>query len=214
MPRYKIILADDHEIFREGLKSLLSKDPEIEIVAEARDGKQLLELIKKNKCDVVVTDLSMPNLDGLAAIKVIKNRKPNIQILVLTMLKDHEHFKHAMGNGANGYLLKDDAYEQFLMAVKAIAKGKKYISPSVAQMETERVLRSMDEIDTPSLDILTKREKEILKLVVSGFANKNIAAKLNISVRTAETHRNNLTNKLGIKTTAGLVKFAISKGLV
>lgn len=214
MALYKIILADDHEIFREGLKSLLGKDPEIEITAEASDGRRLLELIKKHKCDVVVTDLSMPNLDGLAAIQQIKKQKPKIQILVLTMLKDHEHFKHAMGNGASGYLLKDDAYEQFIMAVKTLARGKKYISPSVAQLETERYLRSMDEVDAPSLDILTKREKEVLNLVASGMANKNIASRLKISIRTAETHRNNLTNKLGIKSTAGLVKYAISKGLV
>ncbi|MGE0268717.1 MAG: response regulator [Candidatus Omnitrophota bacterium] len=214
MALYKIILADDHEIFREGLKSLLGKDPEIEIIAEASDGRRLLELVKKHKCDVVVTDLSMPHLDGLAAIRQIKKQKPKIQILVLTMLKDHEHFKHAMGNGASGYLLKDDAYEQFIMAVKTLARGKKYISPSVAQLETERYLRSMDEVDTPSLDILTKREKEVLNLVASGMANKNIASRLKISIRTAETHRNNLTNKLGIKSTAGLVKYAISKGLV
>ena len=133
---------------------------------------------------------------------------------MLTMLKDHEHFRHAMNSGASGYILKDDAYDQFVLAVKTLAKGKKYVSPSVSQMETDRYLRAMDDTDAPSLNILTKREQEILRLVAAGLANKNIANELNISVRTVETHRNNLTNKLGIKATAGLVKYAMTKGLV
>lgn len=210
----KIILADDHEIFREGLKSLIGKDAAINIVAEARDGEELLSAVRKNHCDVIVTDLSMPNMDGLAAIRKILKNRPRARILVLTMLKDHEHFRHAMNSGACGYILKDDAYDQFVLAVKTLARGKKYISPSVSQMETDRFLRTMEDVDAPSLNILTKREQEILKLVATGLANKNIANQLDISVRTVETHRNNLTNKLGIKATAGLVKYAMNKGLV
>lgn len=209
-----IILADDHEIFREGLKSLIGKDDAIRIVAEARDGEELLLAVRKNPCDVIVTDLSMPNLDGLAAIRRIVKKRPRSRVLVLTMLKDHEHFRHAMNSGAYGYILKDDAYEQFVLAVKTLARGKKYISPSVSQLETDRFLRTMDDVDAPSLSILTKREQQILRLVAAGLANKNIANELDISVRTVETHRNNLTNKLGIKATAGLVKYAMTKGLV
>jgi len=153
-------------------------------------------------------------MDGLAAIKAIRKKYPKIKILILTMLKDHEHFKHAMANGASGYLLKDDAFDRLSMAIKLIMKGKQYVSPSVSAMETDRFLRSLDEADTPSSDILTKRESQVLKCVAGGLANKNIASKLKISIRTVEAHRTNLTNKLGIKTTAGLVKFAISKGLV
>ncbi len=214
MSELRIILADDHEIFREGLKSLIDRDSDIEIVGLAADGEELVQMAAKNDFDVIVTDLNMPNMDGLAAIQTIRQDKPDAKILVLTMLKDHEHFKHAMANGANGYLLKDDAYDQFVMAVRTIARGKKFVSASVAQLETERYLRSLEESDAPSTDLLTKREMEILKFVAAGLANKNIASRLGISVRTVETHRNNFTNKLGIKTTAGLVKFAISKGLV
>ena len=213
MSKFKIVLADDHEIFREGLRSLVDKDKALEIVGEAQDGEELLTQLKKVKCDVVVTDLSMPNMDGMSAIKTIKRRYPNIKILVLTMLKDHEHFKHAMANGASGYLLKDDAFDEFSMAIKLMMKGKRYVAQSVASLQTDRFVRSLDESEAPSLDILTKRERQVLKLVASGLANKNIASKLKISIRTVETHRANLTDKLGIKTTAGLVKFAISKNL-
>lgn len=212
--RLDIILADDHEIFREGLKSLIDKDSAIHIVAEARDGEELLDAVRRRRCDVIVTDLSMPNMDGLSAIRNILKVRSHARILVLTMLKDHEHFRHAMNNGASGYILKDDAYDQFVLAVKTLAKGKKYVSPSVSQLETDRYLRTMDDMDAPSLNILTKREQQILRLVAGGLANKNIANELNISVRTVETHRNNLTNKLGIKATAGLVKYAMTKGLV
>jgi len=214
MSKFKIILADDHEIFREGLRSLVDKDQALEIVGEAQDGEELLTQLKKIKCDVVVTDLSMPNMDGIAAIKIIRKKYPKVKILVLTMLKDHEHFKYAMANGASGYLLKDDAFDQLSMAIKLIMKGKQYVSSSVSALETDRFLRSLDEAETPSSGILTKRERQVLELVAGGLANKNIASKLKISIRTVEAHRTNLTNKLGIKTTAGLVKFAISKGLV
>ena len=213
MSKFKIVLADDHEIFREGLRSLVDKDQALEIVGEAQDGEELLTQLKKVKCDVVVTDLSMPNMDGMSAIKTIRRRYPKIKILILTMLKDHEHFKHAMANGASGYLLKDDAFDEFSMAIKLIMKGKRYVARSVASLQTDRFVRSLDESEAPSLDILTKRERQVLKLVASGLANKNIASKLKISIRTVETHRTNLTDKLGIKTTAGLVKFAISKSL-
>ncbi len=214
MAEHKIILADDHEILRAGLKSLINKEPFFKVVGEAGDGEELLSQLKLVKCDLIVMDLSMPHMDGLAAIKEIRQKFPKIKILVLTMQKDHEHFKHAMTYGAHGYLLKDDAYEQLILAIKMILKGKKFVAPSVATLEAERFIRSLDETDMPSMEILSKREKEILKFVAGGFLNKSIASKLKISIRTVETHRANLTNKLGIKNTAGLVKYAFSKGLI
>lgn len=213
MSKYRIILADDHELFREGLKSLISKEEDFEVVAQAGNGEILLDQLKKHPCDLVILDLSMPQMDGMAALKHITKKHKKIKVLVLTMLNDHEHFKHAILNGACGYLLKDDAYEQLILALKYVSKGKQYVSSSVATIITERVIRSMDEAAQPSLDILTKREKEILKHISNGLPNKQVASKLNISVRTVETHRANLNAKLGIKTTAGLVKFAIAKGL-
>lgn len=214
MVKRRIILADDHEMMREGLVSLLEKNSVFKIVGQAKDGEELLKLLKKVTCHLVIIDLSMPNMDGMTAIKQIRTSYPKVKVLVLTMLKDHEHFKHAMAHGASGYLLKDDAFDHLSMAIAQIMKGKSYVSPSVSALLTDRYIRSLDDTDTPSLDILTKREVQVLELIASGLANKNIAAKLNLSIRTVEAHRVNLTNKLGIKSTAGLVKFAISKGLV
>jgi len=179
MSKVKIFLADDHEIFIEGLKSLIEKESDFEIVGQAKDGGDLLNQLKKVKCDVVVTDLSMPNIDGMTAIKSIKRRHPKIKILVLTMLKDHEHFKHAMINGASGYLLKNDAFDQFARAIRAIMRGKQFVSASLSALETDRFIRSLDELEAPSIDILTKRESEILKFVAKGIVNKNIASRLN-----------------------------------
>jgi two-component system, NarL family, response regulator NreC len=212
--KYNIVIADDHDMFREGLKNLINRESQFRVVGEAQDGEILLAQLKKLQCDIVVVDLSMPNMDGMTAIKTIRQKHPHIKIMVLTMQKDHEHFKHAMAYGASGYLLKDDAFEQFAKAVKQIMRGKHFVSPAVSTLLADRYIRSLDDSETPSLDILTKREIQILKYVASSLANKNIASKLKISIRTVETHRANLTNKLGIKTTAGLVKFAISKGLV
>jgi DNA-binding NarL/FixJ family response regulator len=201
-------------MFREGLRSLVEKDKDLKVVGQAKDGEALLEILKKTRCEAVIVDLSMPNMDGIEAIRNIKITYPNVKILVLTMQKDHEHFRHAMLNGANGYLLKDDAFDQLSKAVKLIMRGKQFVSSSVSTLLTERFLRSLDDQESPSPDILTEREREILTLIANGLANKQIAVKLKLSVRTVETHRNNLTNKLGIHNTAGLVKFAISKGLV
>lgn len=209
----RIILTDDHEIFRAGLKSLIEKDSRFKVVAEARDGEDLLNKLKIIKCHLVILDLTMPRMDGIATLEAVTRKFPKLKILVLTMQKDPEHFKHAMGLGASGYLLKDDAYEQLSMGVSMIMKGKEFVSPSISALVTDRYIRSLDDVETPSLKILTKREQQILKLVAGGLPNKNIAARLKLSVRTVEAHRAHLTDKLGIKNTAGLVKYAISKGL-
>lgn len=214
MTRNRIILVDDHTIFRTGLRSLVEKEPTLKVVGEARDGQELLDKLETIRCDLVVLDLSMPHMDGIAAIKEIRQKFPQVKILVLTMQKDKEHFQCALAGGATGYLLKDDAYEELMTAIKLVLKGKQFVSPTVSSLMTDRFIRSFEDTETPSLEILTRREQQILKLVAHGLANKNIAAKLKISVRTVEAHRAHLTDKLGIKSTAGLVKLAISKGLI
>lgn len=210
----RIILADDHDILRDGLKSLIQKEKGFRVVGEASDGCQLLDVLKRVKCDVVLLDLAMPHMDGMVAAEKIRELYPDVKILILTMLKDHEHFRHAMSGGTHGYLLKDEAFDQLIIAVKSVVKGKSFVSPSVASLLTERYVRSLDVSDEPSPAILTRREIQILRLIANGIPNKNIASQLGLSIRTVETHRSNLTNKLGIKTTAGLVKFAMSKGLI
>jgi two-component system response regulator NreC len=210
----RIILADDHEILRAGLKGLLDREPDFKVVAQAQDGEQLLDKLTSVKADCVVMDLSMPNLDGLATLKEIRKDFPKIKCLVLTMQKDQEHFKRAMANGAAGYILKDNAFDLLVMGIKMVMKGKTFISPAISELITEQYVRSIKEGDIPSLEILTLREKEILRLVAQGNANKNIATQLKISIRTVETHRNRLIHKLGFKTTAALVKYALAKGLI
>jgi two-component system, NarL family, response regulator NreC len=214
MAMVRIILADDHEMLRAGLKSLLDKEADFKVVAQARDGEELLDLLASVKANYVVLDLSMPHLDGLATLKEIKKKFPKIKCLVLTMHKDQEHFKNAMANGASGYILKDDAFALLVMAIKMVMKGKTFISPAISELIAEQYVRSIREGDMPSLGILTAREREILKMVALGHANKNIASRLKISIRTAETHRSRIIHKLGFKTTAALVKYALAKGLI
>jgi len=149
----------------------------------------------------------------MQAIQDVRVKFPKVKILVLTMQKDQEHFKHAMAHGASGYVLKEDAYDQLLMAVKMILRGKRFVSPTISKLLTDYYVRSLDEAESSSLDILTKREQQILQFIGNGMANKNIASRLKLSVRTVETHRANLGRKLGIKNTAGLVKYAVTKGL-
>jgi len=211
---YKIAIADDHHIFRAGLKSLIDKDPLFKVVIEASDGEQLLEKLKHQKCDLALLDISMPNRDGLSTLLEIKKRFPKLKVMVLTMQKDQEHFKHAMKNGASGYMLKDDAYEQLILGIKIVLKEKQFISPAIANVMTDYYVRSLDAAESSSLDLLTKRELQILKMIASGMANKNIATRLKLSTRTVETHRANLSRKLGARNTASLVKYALSKGLV
>lgn len=214
MKTIRVILADDHEMFRSGLKALLEKEPDFKVAAQAEDGEQLLEKLRTVACDCVVMDLSMPNLDGLATLKEIQLQFPKTKCLVLTMQKDEEHFKKAMAHGAKGYILKDSAFDSLVVAIKTVIRGKSFVSPSISDIITRQFVSSIREGDSPSLELLTPREKEILKLIAQGAANKNIATRLKISIRTVETHRSHLIHKLGLKTTAALVKYAMSKGIV
>ena len=212
MSKSRIIIADDHTFVRVGLTQLINKDPALTVVAEAKNGQELLDILKKKKCDLIVTDISMPEMDGVVAIKEIHGRYPQLKILVLSMLKDYPHFKEVMAQGALGYMVKDDAPDQLVTAIKTILRGKTYVSPLVTTMLAERELRSLDEA-VPSLEILTKREQQVLAMLAQSIPNKNIAAKLQISIRTVEHHRANLTMKLGFRDPASLVKYAIAKGL-
>lgn len=213
MAKSKIIIADDHTFVRVGLKELINKDPDLIVVAEAKNGQELLDILTNKKCDLVVMDISMPQMDGVTAIKEIHQEYPQLNILILSMLKDYAHFHEVMDHGASGYMVKDDAPDQLVFAIKTILRGKKHVSPLVTTMLADREIRSLDEA-VPSLEILTKREKQILTLIAQSTPNKNIAAKLKISIRTVEHHRANLTDKLGFKDPASLVKYAMAKGLI
>lgn len=212
MNGYRIVIADDHVLFRQGIKKVLEEMDDIEIVGEANDGLELLNLLKKLTPHMVVLDISMPNLRGIEAAHEIKAINPAIKILILTMHKSKDYLYHAISAGAEGYVLKEDADTDLFSAIKRIRKGKTYISPILSEELTDdlvQVCRGKHKI--PS-DHLTPREREVIKLVAEGKTNKEIAHLLFVSIRTVEKHRANIMRKAKLKSTPELVKYAIEKG--
>ena len=213
MNPYRIILADDHAMFRQGIKNILEGAEEMEVVGEADDGLKLLELLKKVTPDMVILDISMPNLRGLEATREIKIISPDVKVLILTMHKDKEYVYYAIAAGAEGYLLKEDADTELFAAIEKIRQGGHYISPLLSgELTHELIQTSRNGKLTPQYDPLTIREREVLKLIAEGISNKEIAGLLYISIRTVEHHRANIMQKLNIKQTANLVKYAIHRG--
>lgn len=212
MNNYRIVIADDHVLFRQGIKKVLEEMDDIEIVGEANDGLELLNLLKKLTPHMVVLDISMPNLRGIEATHEIKVINPAIKVLILTMHKSKDYLYHAISAGAEGYVLKEDADTDLFSAIKRIRKGKTYISPILSEELTDdlvQVCRGKHKI--PS-DPLTPREREVIKLVAEGKTNKEIAHLLFVSIRTVEKHRANIMRKAKLKSTPELVKYAIEKG--
>ena len=214
MGNCRIILADDHFLFRQGLKKIIEAEPGLEVVGEAGDGLELLGLLNTLTPDVIILDLSMPNLRGLEAIPEIKTRLPEVKILVLTMHKDRDYLRQAISAGADSYLVKEDADPDLFSAIKAIRQGKLYVSPNLSGdlMDDWAELCRKKTGETSAPEILTLREKQVLKLIAEGKSTREIAASLSISSRTAEVHRANIMRKLNARKIADLVKFAIQKG--
>ena len=215
MPKpYSILLADDHVMFRRGVRRIIQSIGDVEVVGEASDGFELLELLKKTDPDLIILDISMPNLRGLEATREIKIISPEVKVLMLTMHKDREYLCHAFSAGAEGYLLKEDADSELLAAISTLRKGGTYISPllspQLADLFVERTSPSRSS-RAPG-ESLTVREKEIIKLIAEGKSSKEIGGLLFISSRTVQHHRANIMRKLNIKKTADLVKYAIQKG--
>lgn len=212
---YRVVIAEDHTILREGVRALLSSNPDLEIVAEASDGREALHFVEQLKPDLFITDLSMPRMSGVDVIKSIKKKSPQTKILVLTVHKTEEYILATFRAGADGYLLKDSTYAELEMAVKYVLNGKRYISPGIS----DKIVAGYLDGKTPlnegsSLDTLTAREREILKLIAEGFKNKDIARDLCISIKTVEKHRANLMEKLDLHSAHALTAYAIEKGLV
>lgn len=212
MDKVRIILADDHLIVRNGIKSLLTEIDEIEIVGEASDGQEAIDLVEKLLPDIVVSDITMPKINGIDLIKLINQRYPETKVLILSMHQDDEYIIKAIEAGAKGYLPKDTDEEELLRAIKVINNGEKYLNSMVFDALTYRLssVKKTRRIE----DLLTAREKEILKLLVTGLSNKQIAFKLHISVRTVDTHRTNIMRKLKVNNAAELVRTAIDNKLV
>jgi DNA-binding NarL/FixJ family response regulator len=204
-------LADDHSLFRQGLKAVLEGTDEFKVVGEAGDGLELIDLLNQVNPHLIVLDISMPNLRGIEAIPEIKKKHPEVKILVVTMHNDKEYLYQAISRGADGYFLKKDAGTELFSAIERIRKGKVYISPSLSGNLADYWEGIREGVKK---SILTNREKEVLSLIAGGKSNKEIADMLYISVHTVERHRANLMEKLNFKKTADLVKYAIEKGYV
>ena len=213
MSPYRIILADDHVMFRQGIKNILEKDNGLEVVGEVGDGLRLLELLKKTASDMVILDISMPNLRGLEAIREIKMIFPDVKVLILSMHRDKEYVYSAVSAGAEGYLLKEDADTELFAAIEKIRQKGHYLSPLLFEELTDELFKAHHKGQlTPQYEPLTLREREVLKLIAEGTSNKEIADLLFISVRTVEHHRANIMRKLNIRNAVNLVKYAIHKG--
>lgn len=208
----RILLADDHPLVRAGVRRILETRPGITVAGEVSDGDAALEFLRADPVDVLVLDLTMPGTDGFEVLRRVKQTLPGVKVLVLTMHADAEYVARAVQDGADGYLLKDSAVQDLVAAIDAVQAGRAYYSPPV-QRELSELLRAHSAPPRP-MDTLTEREREVVGLVVKGLSTREIAAQLDISTRTVETHRANLMRKLNLKSVALLTQFAIREGLV
>jgi DNA-binding NarL/FixJ family response regulator len=212
MSSYQIVLADDHLMFRNGLKRIIEESKELLVIGEANDGIELLNLLKKSAPDMVILDLSMPRLRGLEAAHEIKTLYPEVKILILTMHKSKEYLMQALSSRADGYLLKEDTDGELIAAIDIIRRGKIYISPLLAEELTINLVEYINRSGKPLDETLSTREKEVLTLIADGKSNKEIADLLFISPRTVEHHRASINKKLKIQNIVDLVKYAIREG--
>lgn len=219
MDKVRILLADDHTLFREGIRSLLERMPNVEIVGETADGKNTVEAIEANLPDVVLLDISMPGLNGIEAISMIRRKRLPTKVMILTMHGQKEYVYSALENGALGYVMKDDAWGELEAAIDEISRGGRYISASLMKYVTDYFVehdkgRKKKE---PSISLdgqLTARQREILQLIAEGFSTKEVAARLNLSTHTVDTHRTEIMRRLGVHDVVGLVRYAIRMGYI
>lgn len=209
----KIVLADDHKVLREGLKSLLNQQQDFQVVGEADDGQEAVKLTKKLEPDIVVLDIGMPNMNGIQATKHIVDEVPDTKVLALSMHSDHQYVVKMLQAGASGYMLKDCAFEELIMAVRAITAGKFYLSKDVTGMVINNYINMVQAMDAVGVPALTSRERETLQLIAEGKSTADTAKLLNVSTKTIETHRKNIMDKLDIHNIAELTKFAVREGL-
>jgi DNA-binding NarL/FixJ family response regulator len=211
----RIVLADDHTVMRNGLRLLLERQPNLQVVGEAADGRQAVALIEKANPDVVIMDIAMPNLNGIEATRQIINQNPRTAVAILSMHSDESYVIRALKAGARAYLLKDSAEADLLAAVRALTEGKSFFSPAISKILVEdymRQLQSRGAEDT--YELLTTREREILQLLAEGRTNKEVANMLNLSLYTVETHRTHILQKLNLHSVPELILYAVRKGII
>lgn len=209
----KIILADDHKVLREGLKSLLNQHNDIQVIGEAADGHEAIKLTKELSPDIVILDIGMPNMNGIQAAQHIIAAAPATKILALSMHEDHQFVMKMLQAGASGYMLKDCAFEELISAVKTISNGKYYLSKDVTGVVINDYINKIQEMDSAGKSVLTPRERETLQLIAEGKSTAETAELLNVSTKTVETHRKNIMDKLDIHSIAELTKYAVREGL-
>ncbi|MDR3718176.1 MAG: response regulator transcription factor [Bryobacteraceae bacterium] len=215
MPPTRVLIADDHPLIRSGLRALLGREKEFEVVGEAADGYQALELVEQLKPDVVMLDISMPRLNGIDVAKKISETTPSTRIIIVSIHSDESYVLRALKAGAKGYLLKASPEGDILNAVRAVAAGQAYLSPEMSRLLVEEYVREMRYRGVEdSYDLLSIREKEILQLLASGTSNRDIAEMIHVSVATVETHRTNIFQKLGIHSLPELILYAVRKSLL
>jgi two-component system response regulator NreC len=209
----KIIVVDEHRILREGLSTLIAKQPNMEIIGEATDGREALQLLEELAPDLILMDVTMPNLNGIEATRKIKSKNPNIEIIALSLHSDRRYVLGMIDAGASGYLLKECAFEELVRAINTVMAKKKYLSPGISDILIEEYVKKTTQ-DKPTIySKLTPREREILQLISEGKNTKEIARYLFISVKTVETHRRHIKKKLKVDSVAELTKIAIREGL-
>jgi DNA-binding NarL/FixJ family response regulator len=209
---YKIVLADDHVLIRHGIKNMISQNDDLLVVGEVSNGEELLAFLNGEEVDLIILDISMPKIGGLEALALIRAKYPWIKILVLSMHKSKQYFYHAMTAGADGYLAKDDSEEELLIAIRRILAGKTYLSPFFTDEVADDVISVYRREKKNPFQELTKREKEILQLVVDGHTSKEMADALGLSHRTVDHHRSNLLRKFRLKNSVDLVNYAVKNG--
>ena len=211
----RIILVDDHHLFRQGLKRILETQPDCEVVAEGASGLEAIELAKSHQPDVAVLDIAMKDLNGIEAASQLLRASPQTAVLMLSMYSDERYVLRAVRAGARGYLLKDTLEEGLVEAIRALAEGKSFFSPAVARFIQEAGARQRaDLVIDDRYELLTERERQLYHMLAEGQSNKDIAARLNLSLHTVETHRTRIMEKLGVHTIAELVLSAVRRGIV
>jgi len=214
MGTIKVLVADDHTILRQGIKALLANQEGIEVVGEAKDGREAIKVIEELLPDVILMDIAMPGLNGAEATRRIKKKFPKMKVLVLTMYANEEYIFQILNAGANGYLVKETAFQDLISAIKAVYSGESFMSPSISKKVVNGYIQQARGDKKKICEVLTPREREILQLIAEGNSSKKIAEALFISPKTVETHRTHIMDKLNIHNRSGLIKYAIRKGMV
>ncbi|QJX46354.1 response regulator transcription factor [Hymenobacter taeanensis] len=214
----RVLLADDHTILRDGIRALLAREPDIEVVGEAGHGQGVLDLLTQTPADVLLMDLNMPVLDGFATMPLLQKQYPGVQVVILSMLDNEEYVHRAMQAGALGYVLKSAESTEIVFAIRTVATGQSFLCTEVGISTLNRLLScptaAYSAVEVPRNNDLSSREMEVLRLIAEGLTNAEIADKLFTSKRTIETHRQNIIEKTQAKNTAALVRYAMSQGLI